>query len=121
VRFILILAALTFSGCAIFFSPLPKNDLAATAQAEKWVPIGTSAADAQHIMEHHGFKCYELKKSSARDRITGDLVTPDNEISCHYRAEGLLSDNDWDVTLFLEDGKVKSVTAAFHIEGTDAS
>ena len=36
-------------------------------EVRQWVPVGTSLADARHIMEHHGFECVLVKKDN-RDR-----------------------------------------------------
>ena len=59
----IILAA---SGCARG-DKLSHQPAQAAAQIQIWVPVGTSVADAQRIMEQHQFKCSVMTNASFGD------------------------------------------------------
>jgi hypothetical protein len=67
------------------------------AQVRKWVPLDTPVADAERIMTHHGFECQRVTRDHPFNRFGVDYLDCDREqIRLH----------DWNVKLFLEDGKV---------------
>jgi hypothetical protein len=85
------LAGCLGSGC------VSTNPQKFTAQVQAWVPLGTPAAEAEHIMTRHGFECRRVTKDHPFNRYGEDYLDCDREqIRMH----------DWNVTLFLEDGKV---------------
>ena len=50
----------------------------AEAQIQHWVPIGTPASDAQHIMEQHHFTCSVMTNSNFGEVKAGDFLHCDN-------------------------------------------
>jgi hypothetical protein len=67
------------------------------AQVREWVPLDTPVAEAERIMTHHGFECQRLSKDHPFNQYGVDYLDCDREqIRMH----------DWNVKLFLEDGKV---------------
>ena len=108
------MVALTFCSCAIW-SPLSRNDAAAKAQVEKWVPVGTLMADAQHIMEQHRFKCGLNTTGSwkgQRNNVPGAVY-----LECSFTERDLFTNENWRVALFVENDKVKSVDIDIYEEG----
>ncbi|HTB61969.1 MAG TPA: hypothetical protein VK737_00145 [Opitutales bacterium] len=89
--------------------PLPENDKAAIAQLEKWVPVGTPLADAEHIMEQHGFHGTMNKTGywcSISQVIRG---VPYYDCSLSFSSFRVPSNINYRVALFIENDKVKSV------------
>lgn len=66
-------------------------------QVREWVPLGTPAAKAQRIMEHHGFECRLISKDH-----------PFNSSGVAYLdcVREQVRMHTWEVKLFLEDGQV---------------
>jgi hypothetical protein len=80
--------------CAGCMSTTPEKF---SRQVKEWVPLGTPAAEAQHIMEHHGFECRLLTKDHPFNKYGVDYLDCDQEqVRLH----------DWHVQFFLEDDKV---------------
>ena len=68
-----------------------------TRQVKEWVPLGTPVAEAQHIMERHGFECQLLTKDHPFNKYGVDYLDCDEEqVRLH----------DWHVKFFVEDGKI---------------
>jgi len=66
-------------------------------QVQEWVPLGTSVADAERIMGQHGFECSLLTRDHPFNAYGVDYLDCDKEqVRLH----------DWNVKLFLKDGKV---------------
>ena|SRR6186713_545461 len=66
-------------------------------QVRKWVPIGTSVADAQRIMEHHGFECRLITTNNLFNSGGFDYLDCDQEqVRFH----------DWSARFILQDGRV---------------
>ncbi len=67
------------------------------AQVRHWVPIGTSATEAERIMTNKGFECHTWSKHSPFNRFGVEYMGCEREqVMMH----------DWSVRLFLDDGQV---------------
>ena len=66
-------------------------------QYKSWVPVGTSASDAERIMNRRGFKCWRGKFPSERP-WAGPLL--------RCRRENHFLNRTWDVDFFLQDDRV---------------
>ena len=72
-------------------------------QVRAWVPIGTPTAEAQRIMEDHGFECRLISKDHPFNAYGIAYLQCDREqVRLH----------DWETKLFIEDGKVIRYGAA---------
>ncbi|HLP75317.1 MAG TPA: hypothetical protein VK327_00225 [Candidatus Paceibacterota bacterium] len=66
-------------------------------QVHQWVPIGTSAKEAERIMTRKGFECHTWSKNSPFNRFGIEYMGCEREqVMMH----------DWSVRLFLDDGQV---------------
>lgn len=66
-------------------------------QVRQWVPLGTSAKQAECIMTQKGFTCYTWTRNSTFNPYHMDYLGCEREqVMLH----------DWSVKFFLEDGKV---------------
>jgi hypothetical protein len=102
-RLLLILALLALAGCATPAtpSPIPADSPSAIAQVRASVPLGTSADQAQQILEKQNFRC----KLASSDSATG---------AGHLDATfawppGRLIQTTWHFTLALADNKVSAI------------
>src|SRR5947208_15385573 len=66
-------------------------------QYKAWVPVGTPAADAERIMQKHGFKCHRGEFPSGRP-WAGPLL--------RCRRENHFLNRIWDVDFYLKDERV---------------
>ena len=66
-------------------------------QVRQWVPVGTSAADAQRIMEHRGFECHLITTNNPFNSIGFDYLDCDREQARFH---------DWSARFILQDGRV---------------
>ena len=88
----LLLALVLFtSGCA------STNPEKLAQQVKHWVPIGTSAKEAERIMTRHSFECHRLRKDNPFNPLGSDYLGCDRQ---NYRL------HDWSVKLLLQDEKV---------------
>jgi hypothetical protein len=105
---------LAVSGCA-HDEKLSDQPTQAEAQIQNWVPIGTSQADAQRIMEQHHFTCSMATNSSFEN------LTNINFLRCNYR----LANNrfiptvyqEWMAAVVLDDGNVSTVHVKYWLTG----
>jgi hypothetical protein len=67
------------------------------ALVQSWVPIGTSAKDAERIMTQKGFECHTWTKESSFNPYGFDYL------GCE-RDQVML--HDWSVKFFLDKGEV---------------
>lgn len=66
-------------------------------QVRAWVPIGTPTAEAQRIMENHGFQCRLISKDHPFNSYgTAYLQCDREQVRLHT----------WETKLFIEDGQV---------------
>ena len=86
-----LLALVLLTGCA------STDDEKFGQEVQKWVPLGTSAKEAQRIMESHGFDCSVLKKDSPFNHHGTDAI------ECE-RGEAWL--HTWSTVIYLADDKV---------------
>jgi len=109
---ILVLAfILAASGCARS-DKLSEQPAQAAAQIQNWVPVGTSLADARHIMEQHQFKCSVMTNSSFGDLKSADFLY------CDYSASaGWPIIRRWQVALVLSDSKISDVRVSTGLIG----
>jgi hypothetical protein len=103
--FVLILL-FAVGGCA-HRELLSENEVKATSQVQRWVPVGTSVADAQRIMEQHGFSCLPVTNGVS-------------SLNCDYRSSGSI----WNPVLVcgqasfpVRDGKVSAVRVKTYLKG----
>ena len=69
------------------------------SKVRDWVPLGTTAADAQRIMERHGFECHLLTTNHVFNSIGVDYLDCDmQQVMFH----------DWNARLIFHDGKVSA-------------
>src|SRR5436305_908870 len=88
---ILISALLVLGGC------LSADPAKFQAQLREWVPVGTSAADAQQIMEGRAFQCHLITTNNMFNSMGVDYLDCERE---EYRF------HDWYVRFILQDGRV---------------
>lgn len=88
---VLLAFVLLTAGCAT-----PQPDKFAD-KVRHWVPIGTSAKDAEHIMTRKGFECRKMSKENPFNPDGVDCLRCDRD---NYFL------HNWTVKIFLEDGKV---------------
>jgi hypothetical protein len=104
-RIIAFIVLLAISGCASN-EKLSDRPAEATAQIQRWVPVGTSQADAQRIMEQHRFTCY----STNADSLYFDYRLPNSHVTpTVYQM--------WMVTLAIDGGKVSGVSVKTGLKG----
>lgn len=101
----LILAlTLALTGCTSEEQLRPKT---ATAQIMNWVPVGTSLANAKHIMEQRRFTCSLMTNSNFGDLKAIDFLYCDRSDSSNIVTPIVV--RRWQVALILGDGKVSDV------------
>ena len=100
---------LAASGCARG-DKLSEQPAQAAAQIQIWVPVGTSLADARHIMEQHQFKCSMMTNSSFGDLKAADFLY------CDHSAGSPVS-RRWQVALVLSDSKISDVRVSTGLVG----
>jgi hypothetical protein len=97
---------LAAGGCA-HNEKLSEQPAQAASQIQSWVPVGTSLADAQHIMQQHHFACSVMTNSSS-----GNLK-PVVFLYCDRHVVDRQANRDvvrrWQVALIVSDGKVSAV------------
>jgi hypothetical protein len=105
---------LAVGGCA-HPEKLSEQPAQAAAQIRSWVPVGTSLADAQRMMEQHHFSCSVMTNSSF-----GDLTNA-TFLYCDYReANSRLIPTVyqmWKVALILSNGEVSDVRVNTGLKG----
>lgn len=70
-----------------------------SGEIRKWVPIGTPLAKAQRTMEHRDFDCQLLTRDHPFNQYGIDYL------DCERVRIGF---HDWNVKLFIKDGRVSS-------------
>jgi hypothetical protein len=99
---------LLFAACGCAHRELlSENQVKAISQVQRWVPAGTPVADAQRIMEQHGFSCLPV-------------TNRESSLDCDYRSTRSL----WNPVLVcghasfrLTDGKVSAVQVNTYLMG----
>jgi hypothetical protein len=96
--------------------PLPENEITAKAQVEKWIPVGTQLADAEHIMEQHGFHGTMNKTGywCSISQVIRGVPYYDCSLSFSSFRTGPIN---YRVALFIENDKVKSVDMTIFEDG----
>lgn len=85
----------------------------AAAQIQRWVPSGTSQAEAQRIMEQHDFSC-----SVMTNRVFEDVSKKEDFLYCDHReSAGSPVVRRWQVALFLTNGDVAGVKVSTGLIG----
>ena len=97
---------LAVAGCA-HDDRLSEQPTTATAQVQSWIPVGTSLADAQQIMEQHHFTCSIMTNSSFGDLKAVDFLYCDYSDSDNHITPIVV--RRWQVALVLADGKVSAI------------
>jgi hypothetical protein len=108
-RFLSFILLLVLAGCSRA-ERLPAQPNEATAQVRRWIPVGTSAIDAQRIMEQHGFTCSLVTNGSFAPFRGADFVYCD-------RRENSITQRRWQVALVLDGGKVSAVQVTTKLAG----
>jgi len=83
----------TLSGC------LSTDPVTFENQVRAWIPLGTPAADALRIMEHHGFECHHITTNNPFNSTGFDYI------DCERKQVRF---HDWYARLILKDGKVSA-------------
>ena len=108
-RFLLTILLIAAAGCSRA-ERLSKQPTEATAQVQRWVAVGSPAADARHIMEQHGFTCC-LVTNGAFGTLRGvDYIYCD-------RREGSITQQRWQAALVLVEGRVSEVQVTTGVVG----
>ena len=105
---------LAVGGCA-HRDKLSEQPAEAVAQIQHWVPVGTSLADAQNIMEQHHFTCSVKKNSSFGDLKAADFLYCDRK-DTDRRVTPVVT-RHWQVALILADGKVSAMRVNMGLVG----
>jgi len=100
-RFLPFILSVALVGCSRA-ERLSSQPTEATAQVQRWVAVGTSAADARRVMEQHGFTCSLITNGAFATLRGVDYVYCD-------RREGSLTQQRWQVALVLVESKVSAV------------
>jgi hypothetical protein len=109
----LLCLSLLLSGCAAppkGSPPLPNDTAGASAEIQRWIPLGTPAAQAQATLEQHGFTVKNVPPSSGS--ATGGYLYA----TASWPKDVLLQDT-WSCTLHLTDGKFSSVSVTITMLG----
>ena len=105
---------LAVGGCA-HRDRLSEQPAEAVAQIQHWVPVGTSLADAQSIMEQHHFACSVKTKSNFGDLEAADFLYCDRKDTDRQAAP--IVTRRWQVALILADGKVSAMRVNMGLVG----
>lgn len=105
---------LAVGGCA-HRDWLSERPAEAVAQIQHWVPVGTSLADAQSIMEQHHFTCSVKKNSSFGDLKAANFLYC-NRKDTNRRVTPVVT-RRWQVALVLADGKVSALRVNMELTG----
>ena len=103
--FIFVLAV---AGCSK--TSLSTQATEATAQVQRWVPVGTPLADALRGMEQRGFACSVVTNGSFAELRGVDYLYCD-------RSEGGVTRQRWQAALVLVEGKVSIVRVTTGSQG----
>jgi hypothetical protein len=101
-------------GCA-HEEKLSEQPAQAATQVQNWVPVGTSLAEAKHIMEQHHFTCSVMTNSSFGDLKAADFLYCDRRIADNPVTPAVL--RRWQVALVLSDGKISAVRVSMRLVG----
>jgi len=113
-RILVLAVVLAVGGCA-HRDKLSERPAEAVAQIQHWVPVGTSLADAQNIMEQHHFTCSVKKNSSFGDLKAADFLYCDRK-DTDRRVTPVVT-RHWQVALILADGKVSAMRVNMGLVG----
>ena len=69
------------------------------SKVREWVPLGTDAADAQRIMERHGFECHLITTNNVFNSRGVDYLDCEKEQVMFH---------DWNARFIFRDGKVSA-------------
>jgi hypothetical protein len=105
---------LALAGCA-HDEKLSEQPATAVTQIQNWIPVGTSLADAQRIMEQHLFICSTMTNSSFGDLKAADFLYCDRRDS-DSRVTPIVT-RRWQVALVVADGKISAVRVATGLIG----
>ena len=82
----------------------------ATAEVQRWVPIGTQVSQARRIMQQHGFSCSLVTNGAFADLRGVDYLYCD-------RRESGITQHRWQAALVLVRGKVSAVHVTTGVVG----
>lgn len=103
-------------GCAqkkASYEALSDDPEKASAQIQRWVPVGTSQIEAERIMEQHDFSCSVMTNSGFEDvSKRGDFLYCD-----HREPAGRPVVRRWQAALFLTNGDVAGVKVSTGLIG----
>ena len=105
-RILAMASVLAVSGCA-HSDNLSDQPAQAASQIQSWVPLGTSLAEAQRIMEQHQFKCSTMTNSSFGNLTSADFLYCDRRDADSQITPTVI--RRWQIALVLSDGKVSAV------------
>jgi hypothetical protein len=112
-RIVALAVVLALGGCA--HEKLSEQPTQAASQIQSWVPVGTSLADAQHIMQQHHFACSVMTNSGS-----GDLK-PVVFLYCDRHVIDKQANRDvvrrWQVALIVSDGKISAMRVSTGLSG----
>jgi hypothetical protein len=97
---------LAICGCA-HNEKLSKEPAQAAVQIEKWIPVGTSLATAEHVMELHNFSCSVMTNSSFGDLKFANFLYCDRRVADSQVTPIVV--RRWQVALVVADGKISAV------------
>ena len=100
-KFLIFILLITAVGCSRA-ERLSTQPAEATAQVQRWVPVGTAATEARRVMEQHGFTCSLVTNGTFADLHGIDYVYCD-------RQEGGVVQQRWQAALISVEGKVSAV------------
>lgn len=103
---VLALATLLAVGACAPDEKLSDLPAQATAQVQRWVPVGTSQTDALRIMEQHHFACYLTNA----DSLSFDYRIPNSRITPTVY-------HMWMAKLTLDSGRVSEVMVKTGLKG----
>ena len=105
-RFIALVLVLAVGGCA-HNEKLSEQPTQAASQIQSWVPVGTSLADAQHIMQQHHFTCSVMTNSGSGDSKPVVFLYCDRRIADRQANRDVI--RRWQVALIVSDGKISAM------------
>jgi hypothetical protein len=105
-RIVALAIVLVAGGCA-HNEKLSVQPTQAASQIQSWVPVGTSLAAAQHIMEQHHFTCSVMTNSNFGDLKPVVYLYCDRLVVDRQRTP--VVEHRWMVALIVSDGKISAI------------
>jgi hypothetical protein len=113
-RIVALTIVLAAGGCA-HNEKLSEQPTQAASQIQSWVPVGTSLADAQHIMQQHHFTCSVMTNSSFGDSKAVVFLYCDRHVADRQATRVVV--RRWQVALIVSDGKISAVRLSTGLSG----